>query len=199
MANLHLTFKEFNTKLNITESKDKNLKKARKALTDKIRDFFKGKEGYSTPKFWTQGSFQMGTTIRTESDKCDLDLGIYFSMIPDVSGETIQKHVFDLVDGHTKNVTPNHKKRCVRVNYAGEFHIDLPVYFFEDEMTHPLLAVKGEDFEKSDPNHRPRRKSTYSSVCFGTCSRAMHFARHLLGKGQTGRAYILCRSFNGES
>ncbi|MCB9196457.1 MAG: hypothetical protein H6598_09560 [Flavobacteriales bacterium] len=151
MANLHSIFKEFNTKLNITESKEKKLKTARKALTDKITAFFKEKEGYSTPKFWTQGSFQMGTTIRTESDECDLDLGIYFSMIPDVSGETIQKHVFDLVDGHTKNVTPNHKKRCIRVNYAGDFHIDLPIYFFEEGMSHPLLAVKGQDFEESDP------------------------------------------------
>lgn len=151
MANLHSIFKEFNTNLNIIESKDKKLKTARKALTDKILAFFKEKEGYSTPKFWTQGSFQMGTTIRTESDECDLDLGVYFSMIPEVTGETIQKHVFDLVDGHTTNATPNHKKRCIRVNYAGDFHIDLPIYFFEEGMTHPLLAVKGEEFEESDP------------------------------------------------
>ncbi len=151
MANLHSTFKQFNSNLNITDTKAKKLEGARKALTDKITAFFKEKEGYSTPKFWTQGSFQMGTTIRTESDECDLDLGIYFSVIPEVTGETIQKHVFDLVNGHTKNVTPNHKKRCVRVNYAGDFHIDLPIYFFEEGMPHPKLAVKGQDFEESDP------------------------------------------------
>lgn len=72
MANLHSTFREFDSNLNITDTKDKKLKGARIALTDKITAFFKEKEGYSTPKFWTQGSFQMDTTIRTESEECDL-------------------------------------------------------------------------------------------------------------------------------
>jgi hypothetical protein len=65
MANLHSTFKQFNLELKITDTKDKKLKGARKALADKITAFFKEKEGYSTPKLWIHGSIQMCTTIRT--------------------------------------------------------------------------------------------------------------------------------------
>jgi hypothetical protein len=150
MANLHSTFKQFNSNLNITDTKTKKLEAARNALTDKITASFEEKEGYSTPKFWTQGSFRMDTTIRTESDECDLDLGVYFTKVPEVTGKTIQTHLFNAVNGHTSTV-PNHKKKCVRVNYSGDFHIDLPVYHFTDEMTHPLLAFRDGEFEESDP------------------------------------------------
>jgi hypothetical protein len=150
MANLNSSFLEFDKKLNINESKNTKLEQARTALMEKIKKGFEEKEGYSVPKFWTQGSFQMDTMIKTESNKCDLDLGVYFKEIPDVTGETVQKNIFDIVDDQTKTPS-NHKQRCVRVNYKSEFHIDLPVYHFTDEMAHPMLAVKGEEFQESDP------------------------------------------------
>ena len=82
-------------------------------------------EGY-TPTFFTQGSYKLGTCIRTEDDKCDVDDGVYFKSNPDgVPGTTLQNWVFDAVNGVT-DATPMHKKKCIRVNYVSGYNIDLP-------------------------------------------------------------------------
>lgn len=77
----------------------------------------------------------------------------YFFKEPDVTAKTLQEWVLDAVEGIT-DTDPSHKKRCIRVIYQDDYHIDLPVYYKldkDDDSEHPKLAVKDEGYEESDP------------------------------------------------
>ena len=66
MANNHDQFIAFNDAITINSSKEKALKKNRKALRDRIKKYYK--DNYSNeiaPKFKPQGSFCHADYIRT--------------------------------------------------------------------------------------------------------------------------------------
>ena len=150
MANCNKLFLDFDNELNVLSVKKTKLSKSKNDLRDRIRKTFKEKhEGYN-PTFYIQGSKKLGTMIRTKDDECDLDDGVYFLRDEGVTGTTLQKWVKDAVDDAT--VTPTqHRKKCIRVIYKGDYHIDLPVYYFPKNSDHPLLAVKDNNLEESDP------------------------------------------------
>ena len=153
MANCNNLFIKFNGELNITPSKKAKLIISRDTLRDSIRKHFKDKHSEYTPKFRGQGSYDLGTMIRTKEDTCDLDNGVYFFPKPKVTGATLQGWVWDAVENATGE-KPQHRKKCVRVIYQGDYHIDLPVYYKESEknnLENPHLAVKDGDWQKSDP------------------------------------------------
>lgn len=151
MANCHKLLSKYNVNLNVKRSKKNRLRDAKEALREKIRKYFAEHHPDYVPYFYIQGSYKMGTMIRTKDDECDLDDGVYFFVKPEVEATTLQKWVYHAVDGHTQR-SPQHRKKCIRVIYAGDFHIDLPVYYYrKDEDTHPWLAVKNQGWEQSDP------------------------------------------------
>lgn len=152
MANLQDNFLDFYEAIQITSTKKKHLEKSHNNLREVIRDYFRKNHSDYTPLFYIQGSYKMGTTIRTKDDECDLDDGVYFVPKPDIKGNTLQNWVLDAVTGITDS-TPSHKNKCVRVNYAAGYHIDLPVYIknTRDIREHPLLAVRDGDYLESDP------------------------------------------------
>jgi len=91
--------------------------------------------------------------IRTKEDTCDLDNGVYFFPKPKETGTTLQKWIKEAVEDAT-STPPQHREKCVRVIYAGDYHIDLPVYYKESETNdaeNPHLAVKNIGWSKSDP------------------------------------------------
>ncbi|MDR3156627.1 MAG: hypothetical protein LBT69_01775 [Lactobacillales bacterium] len=151
MANTHNLFQQFNSDLQITDMKRKKMITSRDSLRDKIRnDFRKNHDGYN-PAFYIQGSYKMGTTIRTKDDTCDLDDGVYFDSNPDnVTCTTLQTWVNSAVDGTTDDI--QHNEKCITVNYKGDYNIDLPVYLFDkNNGEHPYLAVKNADWREDDP------------------------------------------------
>lgn len=148
MANTNKQFIKFNSDINITSTKSDKLKKSREALKEKITNYFKEHHAEYLPKYYIQGSYKMKNIIQTKDELCDMDLGIHFERIPDVTGTTLQKWVWNAVQGHTHK--QEHKKKCIRVDYKDDYHIDLPVYAWDSSQL-PILAVKNEDFEKSDP------------------------------------------------
>lgn len=150
MANCHNLFIQYNDELQINKSKKKRLRDSKNALRDCIRRYFAENHQEYVPQFFIQGSYKMGTMIKTKDAECDLDDGVYFLREPDVSATTLQKWVYQAVEGHTKG-GQEHRKKCIRVNYAGDYHIDLPVYYKSEEDEHPHLAVKNEGWELSDP------------------------------------------------
>lgn len=153
MANLDIQFQDFFGELQITATKKKSLTTSHNNLRTRIQNYFAKNHPEYKPSFYIQGSYKMGTTIRTRDDECDLDDGCYFIPKPDVKGSTLQKWVMDAVDG-TVNATPIHKNKCIRVNYAAGYHIDLPIYRKEksdDNTEHPELAVRDGKYELSDP------------------------------------------------
>ncbi len=152
MSNCQKLFKEFDEELDILPSKKSKMMKSRTNLRETIKAHFAEKHKNYTPSFYIQGSYKLGTCIRTKDDHCDLDDGVYFKSNPDdVTGATLQKWVMDAVNG-TTDASPVHKNKCVRVNYKAGYNIDLPVMVFDEDVDeHPQLAVRDGDFQMDDP------------------------------------------------
>ena len=153
MANCHDLFIAFGKQLEITETKLNAMMTSRSVLRERIKEYFKNNHPDYKPSFYIQGSYKMGTTIRTKDDDCDIDDGVYISPNPDVVCATLQDWVFNAVNGITDS-TPVRKNKCIRVTYKAGYHIDLPVYYMDDIHNvdeAPHLAVRSSDFQESDP------------------------------------------------
>lgn len=153
MSNCHNLFQTFNGNLSITASKKDKLITSRDNLRAMIRKHFRENHSEYKPKFRGQGSYSLGTMIRTKEDTCDLDNGIYFFPKPNETATTMQNWVWDAIENATSE-KPQHRKKCVRVIYKGDYHIDLPVYYKESETNdteNPYIAVKDSGWSKSDP------------------------------------------------
>ncbi|HXB39874.1 MAG TPA: CBASS cGAMP synthase, partial [Bacteroidia bacterium] len=153
MSNCNNLFIKFNGDLNIAPTKKDSLIASRDKLRDAIRKHFADKHPEYKPKFRGQGSYFLGTMIRTKDDTCDLDNGVYFFPKPEETCTTVQGWIWDAVEKATSE-KPQHRKKCIRVIYKGDYHIDLPVYYKASETNeseNPHLAVKDEDWQKSDP------------------------------------------------
>jgi hypothetical protein len=97
----------------------------------------------------------MGTTVNPLDGEFDLDDGVYLQHLDehDQSGwptpETVHRWIVEATDGYTKE-KPIDKRTCVRVRYAGQYHIDLPSYATLNGK--PMLAEKAEKgWHNSDP------------------------------------------------
>ena len=148
MANCHNLFQTFHKNISIDPGKKDQMLKSRDNLRERVRKHFRENHSGYSPKFYIQGSVKMKTGIRTKDDICDLDDGVYFFREPDVSATTLQTWVKEAVDGHT-NTPPQHRKKCVRSIFAGDYDIDMPVYCKVDRKGYQL-AVKNDGFEDSD-------------------------------------------------
>lgn len=162
MAVLHKEFTSFNGQIALTSKKKEDLIKSRADLRRKIKKWFTdNKPDELQPKFYGQGSFEMNTTVNpiaVEDDsgnklyKYDLDYGVYFI---EKAGEdnrrgitTLHDWVFNSVENHT-NQPPIKKNTCIRVVFSDGHHIDLPIYYKDNEI--PKLAHKCRGWFESDP------------------------------------------------
>lgn len=91
MANCQNLFTTFLEKLDIVDSKTEKMRKSKDKLISRIQDNFEAYHSAYTPSFYIQGSYKMGTSIRTKDDECDLDLGVYLAPKPDVTAATVQQ------------------------------------------------------------------------------------------------------------
>ncbi|WP_373496209.1 cyclic GMP-AMP synthase DncV-like nucleotidyltransferase [Aquiflexum sp.] len=149
MANCHNLFLEFHDEISIGSSKKNRMISSKESLRRRIRKWFKENHPEYVPKFYIQGSHKMKSSVRTKEDICDLDDGIYFFREPDVSPTTIQGWVWEAVNGYTET-SPEHRKKCIRSIFSGDYEIDHPVYYKVDGENYKL-AIKNGDFEDSDP------------------------------------------------
>lgn len=151
MANCHKLFLEYNSNLNITKSKNENLITSRDSLRERIKKYFKENHPDYNPEFFIQGSYKMNTLIRTKDDTCDLDDGVHFRCNPDVSPTTLQNWVYNAVEGHTSG-GQEHRKKCIRVIYSNDYHIDLPIYKQHEDDEYPFLAIKQKEWDEEESN-----------------------------------------------
>lgn len=149
MANCHNLFGEFNTEISLTSNKKTKMTNSKDGLRERIRKYFKEHHSEYVPKFYIQGSYKMKTGIRTKDDICDLDDGVYFFRNPDVTATTLQNWIWDAVNGYTYT-TPEHRKKCIRNIFSGDYEIDIPVYYKISGKEYQL-AVKNNGWEDSDP------------------------------------------------
>jgi len=162
MAVLHKEYINYNKEIKLTQARKDSLKKSRKELRKKIRNWFKdNKSSELQPKFKGQGSFDMNTGINPipfyDSNgkkllKYDLDDGVYFIEIENEDNKksipTWHDWVYDSVNNHTGEDSIR-KTTCVRVVFADGHHIDLPIYYKNNCTIE--LAHKSKDWLESDP------------------------------------------------
>lgn len=149
MADCHNLFLDYQDEICIGSNKKSRMISSKDALRKRIRKWFKDNHPEYEPKFFIQGSHKMESGIRTKEDICDLDDGIYFFRDPDVTASTLQGWVWDAVNGYTDK-TPEHRKKCVRSIFAGDYEIDHPIYYKVVGQNY-RIAVKNNGFEDSDP------------------------------------------------
>lgn len=149
MANAHQNLIKLERVISLTPAKKTKLIASRVALQKKIIEYFRLLQGYNVPKFYIQGSYKMETMVVGKDGTYDVDLGIYFLQKPAFAAPTVKSHLYKAVYRHTMNGAENRDK-CVRVIYAGDFDIDLPIYYKTALDRHPFLATKMNWIE-SDP------------------------------------------------
>lgn len=151
MANLHETFLDFDKKLNITKTKADRIRTSEMNIKNAIKKHF---EQYPILKytFARQGSFALGTLIRTQKDTCDLDFGLKFFPFPNLTPLTLQKYVSDALKTIQNNKNPISKKKCVRLIYKSDYHVDVTIYGIGKFNEPPFLATK-DGWEESDTSN----------------------------------------------
>ncbi|WP_135604190.1 cyclic GMP-AMP synthase DncV-like nucleotidyltransferase [Methanococcoides sp. NM1] len=157
--NTHTLFLNFDSAVRLNDSKISKLKSNRKALRDKVSNYFKD-NGWDTPNFYSQGSFPLKTNLNPikkitddgdVKEEYDLDDGVYFICPRSDRKEpsTYHDRIKKAVDDHAESVVD--KNTCVRVVYADGHHIDLPSYWVEKNGDIPQLAHKSKGYIDSDP------------------------------------------------
>lgn len=162
MAVLNKEYIKFDKEIKLNQSRKDSLKTSRRELRKKIKKWFReNKPNEIQPKFNSQGSFEMNTTINpiVEYDaddnilrKYDLDDGVYFIYLKEEdikqSINTWHNWVFKATENHTGKDSIK-KTTCVRVVFADGHHIDLPIYYKVDDTIE--LAHKSKGWIESDP------------------------------------------------
>jgi hypothetical protein len=148
MAELRKEFNDFHDRIVLGNGQKESLRKSRNAIRDRIRKYFKEIFKVTSPRFYMQGSFAMGTTVNPLDGEFDIDDGVYLQHLDENDNsnwpvpDTVHQWIVKATDGHTKE-KPMDKRTCVRIRYAGQYHVDLPIYAkYLDEQR---LAEKGEN------------------------------------------------------
>lgn len=162
MAVLNKEYNKFDKEIKLNENRKESLKTSRRELRKKIKKWFnENKSNEIQPKFGSQGSFEMNTTINpivtydTDGNslrKYDLDDGVYFiSNSEDDTKQSINiwhDWIFKATENHTGKDSIR-KTTCVRVVFADGHHIDIPIYYKENNTIE--LAHKSKGWLESDP------------------------------------------------
>jgi len=137
MADCNDLFQKFLSEISLKPDQRKNLQTGRDAIKKRIENYFSEEKGFTKPEFCLQGSYALKTMVRPlDQEDYDLDDGVYLQHTDDdISKPTpaaVSSWIVEAVKDHTKKT--QNKKNCVRVVYAENYHIDLPIY----------RAIKGE-------------------------------------------------------
>lgn len=154
MANCHDLFEDFHSTISIDKSKKESLMSARDGIQEKIMNYFKNDLKQKVPEYKMQGSYPMGTIVNPLDGEYDIDIGVHLQNLDYdkkkwPTTNTVHNWTYKAVEKHTKE-KPTDKRTCVRVNYSGNYHADLPIYSLHDDQPH--LAEKGDaGWHPSDP------------------------------------------------
>ena len=155
MADLNKEINKFHETIALTSGKKESLRKSRDAIRERIRKYFRDTLKVLVPKFQGQGSYSMHTMINPIDGEFDIDDGVYLQHLDmyDIdqwpTPATVHQWLLKATDEHTNEKSID-KQTCVRVRFAGEYHVDLPAYGTLNNVY--LLADKGpKGWHVSDP------------------------------------------------
>ena len=110
--------------------------------------------------YWLQGSYKNRTLIRPvrKGEEFDIDAGVYLlfnaesSAISAIDAKSIFRNILSsFCDKNPEAKLELPKPNCERISYPGNFHIDLPLYFFDKERDLCKLATQDSGWIDSDP------------------------------------------------
>lgn len=155
MADLNKEMKQLHEIIALSSGKKEALRKSRNAIRERIRKYFRDTLKVSVPKFQGQGSYSMHTMINPLDGEFDIDDGVYLQHLDafDISkwptAATVHQWLLKATNDHTNEKSID-KQTCVRVRFAGKYHVDLPAYGILSGVY--LLANKGpKGWHASDP------------------------------------------------
>ncbi|AXX94983.1 nucleotidyltransferase [Arcobacter ellisii] len=132
------------------ENKEKLLKYIKEKLKEEL-DF--------EVKTWIQGSYKSATLIRSHKidEKFDIDVGIYVFFNAEEEGyesHELKALLRDILIEYSNieiaTKVEKSKSKCERVSFSKLFHIDLPLYYYDDELDKLKLATS-DGWIDSDP------------------------------------------------
>ena len=155
MADLNKEMKSFHGTIVLSSAKKEYLRKSRDAIRKRIRKYFSETLKVLVPKFQGQGSYSMHTMINPIDGEFDIDDGVYLQHLDEYDIDkwptpaTVHQWLLKATEEHTNEKSID-KQTCVRVRFAGKYHVDLPIYgTLNDDY---LLADKGpKSWRVSDP------------------------------------------------
>lgn len=154
MSNLNKSFLTFCEKVRLSKSKKENLKCSREANRDRIRKYFIDTLKATQPDFYQQGSFSFKTTVNPIDCEYDVDDGVYLNNLEDdfkdkMAPQTVHDWIKDAVKDAT-NARVIDKPNCIRVVYAKDYHLDLPIYGIKDDK-YLVANTKSGKWIENDP------------------------------------------------
>jgi hypothetical protein len=134
----------------------------RDANRDRLKRGLTANNQYQPNDFVIQGSYAMKTTVQHPENDYDIDDGAAFE-----SGKLIKENGMEmtplearqmvcdaLIEGKGLKKNPTVLKNCVRVEYAGGHHVDIPVYRWTLDANGNLEKVEiasGSEWRESNP------------------------------------------------
>lgn len=119
----------------LPQSERTNMRDRRDANRERLKKSLKDDEKPSPDKFIKQGSYAMLTMVQDPDNDYDIDDGVYFTQAAlkgpnggDKTARDARQMVCDALQHSGFNTPPEVRKNCVRVFYAGGYHVDMPVY-----------------------------------------------------------------------
>jgi hypothetical protein len=109
---------------------------------------------------WLQGSYKNHTLIRPvkKGDEFDIDVGIYLLCNAEIDG--LEAHVAknlnrEILEWYVSNrpeaKVAESKNSCERLSYPASFHLDIPLYYFDEKTGICKLATQNDGWVDSDP------------------------------------------------
>ena len=134
-------------KLNLSETLHQELEKRYKAVSKYLRSC----AGLESLKIYPQGSTAIGTIIKPISqEEYDLDFVCETTMPPFQLFDLIKKALRE--NGRYESIIEE-KKRCVRINYKGNFHLDiLPACPNTNNSSPTGILIPDKELKKSLPS-----------------------------------------------
>lgn len=159
MANCNEQFRDFNSKIKLSDEKREELLMARNNLRERMTGGYSITENKQSTlhkmEFQSQGSFVMDTIIAPLEDDYDIDDGVYFiGNLPKEkrpSEQNFHDWVIKSIDRGFDDIEKiTDRNTCVRVEYKQGFHVDLPIYYANNYQC-PELADTKEKWLLSNP------------------------------------------------
>ena len=162
--------------VNVNDSRMERLRKSVRAVDKYLKDNLKGYQ-----KMEPQGSFALGTIIKPvkENDEFDADIQIVMNPVAGWEAKDYINAVYEVLKGNGNySGKLRRKTRCVTIDYAGDFHLDVV----------PRVTIRGQhyvcnrhanEFEPTDGNGYRDWFNEKNRLTGGNLKRAVRLLKYL--------------------